>query len=92
MSNEHLVSQIFYRQSLHERLAWGLRKRLMPLAMREVAESMEQVASAIRDALIPALDGVAFAMQRFTVTMLLAEPWYRHLRMRWSLRKARKWS
>lgn len=63
-------------------LTHGIEK--MEPIIRRVAEQIAEAAQRARDA--------AFASQRFTVEMLLAEPWYRHIRLRWRLRRAPRWA
>lgn len=73
------------------RLSYLLRRQLWSKSMRAMADSIEQVTAAFRDQLTPALDEVTFVLQRWGVEYLNSEPWYRHWRSRWALRRARRW-
>lgn len=87
---------LYQRRMLRRRLAVGLRrlrgKRQFDESMQKMADSIMQVTITIRDHFTPALEELQFTLQRFHVTWLNSEPWYRHWRARWALRKARKWA
>lgn len=88
---QNVVTAVFVEGQIR-RLRDGLRQLLVRRAMQEVGRALEQVGLTIRDDLTPALVGVEFQFQRFGVELLLASPWWRHLRARWQLRKACRWA
>lgn len=85
------------------RAAWGLEVGRAwyegcTAGMVSVGEAVERIVEAFAEQRRIAEDAarwhnaLAFRIQRDTVEGLLAAPWYRHLRLRWSLRRARRWS
>lgn len=85
-SEARIGAAIIRRHHAIRAFADGMRRgleRLEPV-LENFVRAMNEVAAAH--------DRYAFALQRSTVESLLSAPWYRHLRLRWSLRSARRWS
>lgn len=80
------------RAGLLKRLHRLLWQRRIDVAYEAIVKSILEVTIAIRDQFTPTIERVQFSFQRFQVEWLLAEPWYRHLRTRWALRRAPEWA